>query len=230
MRISKLKTTVAALRNKLEMKTPEFANLVGLSLSAVEKLETGRLKLSTDVAMKISVETGVSEWWLKLGDPAVPPHDQNGRPFTEDTFNATRETVEQWGVATPDIENCFLDWLVLWQAMGMKAIATSASANGKLPLFMRTVGLFIEELESKFGFPEKFDSKAINELAEKRGEDLCLLSIGRNDPATSSRLQYLLNFTKPAQEKNAWFHKVVEEKNRVAKKSGKPSRQIKKKK
>ena len=47
--------------------------MVGLSLSAVEKLESGRLKISEAVAQKISFETGVDARWLLDGDPQMPP-------------------------------------------------------------------------------------------------------------------------------------------------------------
>ena len=47
--------------------------MVGLSLSAVEKLESGRLKISEDVAQKISFETGVDAHWLLDGDPQMRP-------------------------------------------------------------------------------------------------------------------------------------------------------------
>jgi len=48
--------------------------MVGLSLSAVEKLESGRLKISEAVAERISFETGVDPRWLLDGDPRMPPY------------------------------------------------------------------------------------------------------------------------------------------------------------
>ena len=73
MRTSSQRTPVAILRNIIGLKTDEFAEMVGLSLSAVEKLESGRLKISEDVAQKISFETGVGAHWLLEGDPQMPP-------------------------------------------------------------------------------------------------------------------------------------------------------------
>ena len=73
MRTSKQRTPVAILRNIIGQKTPGFAEMIGLSLSAVEKLETGRLKVSEAVAQRISFETGVDARWLLAGDPQMPP-------------------------------------------------------------------------------------------------------------------------------------------------------------
>jgi transcriptional regulator with XRE-family HTH domain len=73
MRTSSQRTPVAKLRDIIGQKTPEFAEMVGLSLSAVEKLESGRLKISEAVAQKISFETGVDARWLLDGDPHFPP-------------------------------------------------------------------------------------------------------------------------------------------------------------
>jgi transcriptional regulator with XRE-family HTH domain len=73
MRTSSKRTPVAILRNIIGQKTPEFAEMVGLSLSAVEKLESGRLKISDAVAQRISFETGVDARWLLAGDPQRRP-------------------------------------------------------------------------------------------------------------------------------------------------------------
>ena len=73
MRLSEQRTTVAVLRAIIGETTHEFARATGLSLSAVEKLESGRLKLSDSIAQRISFETGASTKWLLGGNTRIPP-------------------------------------------------------------------------------------------------------------------------------------------------------------
>ena len=212
-----------------------FAKRIGRSRSWLKKASCNQIPLTEDAAVRISFETGVSRLWLEHGDTSIPPHDQNGRPFTKETFEATREAAEQWGVAPPDVENCFLDWLVLYQALGLKAIATSASANAKLPLLLETVSQFLIELEKKFGFAEAFEAEHLNLSAKMRLLALARLSADHKDPATFKRVQYIEGFLNPASEKHIWLRNVIEEKafgetKKTKEKRGKPSRRIRKKK
>jgi transcriptional regulator with XRE-family HTH domain len=73
MRTSSKRTPVAVLRKIIGLKSREFAEMARLSLSAVEKLESGRLRISEAVAQRISFETGVDAHWLLDGDPQMPP-------------------------------------------------------------------------------------------------------------------------------------------------------------
>jgi transcriptional regulator with XRE-family HTH domain len=55
------------LRQILGLTVEEFAKLIGKSLTTVNSLETGRLKLSEETAFRISQETGVEMHWLLKG-------------------------------------------------------------------------------------------------------------------------------------------------------------------
>ncbi len=128
-----------------------FADLIGRSRSWLKKASCGQIPLTEDVAFRISFETGVSEKWLTDGDPTVQPTTGEGKPFTKDTFSATRTNIEQWGNAPEEVEEAFLDWFVSFQAKGLRSVAKSANANGKLPLFFNAVANALSELADKFG-------------------------------------------------------------------------------
>jgi transcriptional regulator with XRE-family HTH domain len=89
--ISREKTTVAALRQKLGLSVEEFGQLIGKSISTVTKLENGLLKLSVETATKISNETGVDLHWLMADDPSKAPYwiDQGlnrKEPYNKELF------------------------------------------------------------------------------------------------------------------------------------------------
>lgn len=88
---SKKKTPVAVLRTKLGLTVKEFAELIGKSVWSVTSLETGRLNLSEETAIKISDETGVAMKWLLDGNPKEKPYetdpvDGSKHPYTKEIF------------------------------------------------------------------------------------------------------------------------------------------------
>ena len=88
---SKKKTPVSVLRAELGLTVEEFAKLIEKSVSTVTSLETGRLELSDETALKISGETGVAMEWLAEGNPKEKPYttdevDGSRHPYTKDLF------------------------------------------------------------------------------------------------------------------------------------------------
>src|SRR5262245_36752431 len=69
----KSKTTVSVLRSTIGISAKKLADLIGRSIHTVKSLESGRLALSEDLAMKISHETGVDTRWLLGGNPQTRP-------------------------------------------------------------------------------------------------------------------------------------------------------------
>jgi transcriptional regulator with XRE-family HTH domain len=68
---------VAILRSLIGIPAHEFAKIIGRSLDTVRSLESGRLRLSEQLAKEISRKTGVSLEWLLddsiTGPPKGPP-------------------------------------------------------------------------------------------------------------------------------------------------------------
>lgn len=86
MRYSLRKHVLAILRETIGLKQPGFAELLKVSLSAVQSVEVGRLKLSVKLAETISFETGADIGWLLGNDPTKPLTDRNGQPYSVATF------------------------------------------------------------------------------------------------------------------------------------------------
>lgn len=72
------------------MKVPEWAELLDRSPHTVHDLESGRLKLSRELAKKMSYESGISIGWLLDDDPEAPPVSADGQPYTKAIYEEVR--------------------------------------------------------------------------------------------------------------------------------------------
>jgi transcriptional regulator with XRE-family HTH domain len=110
MRKSSERHPLAVLRRIIGLDQPNFSKLVGLSMSTVTKIETLKLPLSFDNALRIASITACSPAWLLMGDPKAPPlagiQDPNASgkkqgkgkfelpPFTRDIYLHARACIE----------------------------------------------------------------------------------------------------------------------------------------
>ena len=82
-----LRHSLARLRMALgNMTQKELADLAGVARTSIQAIELLKLKLSPGLAHKISSATGINYSWLLDGDPAIPPINHAGRPYTEADF------------------------------------------------------------------------------------------------------------------------------------------------
>jgi hypothetical protein len=92
MRTSLKRTTLAVLRSIIGVKDNEMAEILQCSCPTIHSVESGRLKLSDDLARRVSHETGISLSWLLNGDVKAPPISANHRPFTRELYESHRAT------------------------------------------------------------------------------------------------------------------------------------------
>ena len=78
---SRTKTTIAKLRDFLEITVFEMAEILGRSKDTVQSLESGRMKLLEEHAQKLFHETGISPAWLLNGNPNKTLVLANGLPY-----------------------------------------------------------------------------------------------------------------------------------------------------
>ncbi len=93
---SKNRTTLAVLRSHLGPfgGEPELASIIGRSASWVNKVSAGRIHMTRDIALRISMETGVCPEWLLQNDPAISPVAAESRlPFNNAFFKKYRENL-----------------------------------------------------------------------------------------------------------------------------------------
>ena len=102
MRMSPLKHPVAVLRQIVGLSQQELAALCGCSRPTIQAVELGKLKLSENLAMRITEATGVAVGWLLSGDPKAPPKTYTPTilhgapsPYSKEVFEAHRAFLEQ---------------------------------------------------------------------------------------------------------------------------------------
>ena len=85
------KTPVAVLRFIIGEKAQGFADLLGCTVHTINSLETERrLKLSEEMAQRMSHETGIAVGWLLAGNAKAPPVTAWGEPFTPEAYQRHR--------------------------------------------------------------------------------------------------------------------------------------------
>lgn len=156
MRISLLRTNVARLRTFLEMKQPEFAEATGLNIDTLRSVESGRLKLSEQVAATIMQATGVSYEWLMEADPAAPIRARRGgRAYKKSDFELvqSRKIADAPVIAKNEWEEGVLSGFVTCVNL-VRVLATAAKA-GKFQIAAYRVHRLIETLADEFGLDEE---------------------------------------------------------------------------
>jgi len=90
MRPSPHRHTLAVLRTFLGLTQKEMADLIECSRPTIQAIELKKLSLSSKLADRIRLETGISLPWL-LGDrPDLPPVDYQSKPYTKELFDRIR--------------------------------------------------------------------------------------------------------------------------------------------
>src|SRR5689334_1547490 len=79
----KKRTPAAVLRAILGIKDHEWADLLGCSPFTIHSLECGRLKISDEMAHRMSIESGISPDWLLAGDARAKPVSLYDQPYTK---------------------------------------------------------------------------------------------------------------------------------------------------
>lgn len=124
-----------------------MAEILGCSTATIHSIESGRLKISKNLARKILHETQISPKWLLSGDVSAPPISLNHEPYTSDIFD--RAQVEKIRRDYPDAHT------FLMRQMGFCAMlaAILASAREKRSYFMAEykISQALQTLRDEFG-------------------------------------------------------------------------------
>ncbi len=153
MRHSSEKHNVARLRVVLGEKQDAFAKLIGCSVQAVQSIETGRLKLSEEMARRISDATGVHLRWLLDNDlDAEIVGSPDGRPFTKSDFEH-RQALKKIG------SNEFMQFMIGDYAAAfygqIRAMLSSAVKRDSAEIATWKVAKFLDDCRNEFGHDEK---------------------------------------------------------------------------
>ena len=149
MRTSPLRHKLARLRLFLNLGQKEMADLAGCSRRAIQSVELRTLKLSEELARKISNETGIAVDWLLENDLKAPLTSVRLGPFRIEDYNETRALRD---LGAPSMAGLFtMAWggepmtiaLYAW----MRAIF--ATKDGDIALWK--TGKFVEKLAERYG-------------------------------------------------------------------------------
>jgi transcriptional regulator with XRE-family HTH domain len=126
-----------------------MAELLGCSASTVHSVESGRLKLSDSLALRMSLVTGVNVDWLLRGDTSKPPTSFHHHPYSRSEFEDWQLSKTKWPRLTKtqraiDIVACFAE---------LHAILESAYKRGRgdYEMARQEVLVAIKELRARFG-------------------------------------------------------------------------------
>ena len=165
MRTSSQKTTAAVLRQKSgtkekPMKDDEWAKLLGRSVQAIHNIESGRTKLTHELAAKMNYETGISIKWLLDGNPDAPPVTPDGRAFTKAIYDNVQARKKYFATVRPlDVKNTVLDVL-----RSICAILVNANRKQNYHLAAYRTTKALAELRDEFG--EAADFNTINKVED----------------------------------------------------------------
>jgi|EndMetStandDraft_4_1072995.scaffolds.fasta_scaffold07646_5 transcriptional regulator with XRE-family HTH domain len=165
MRISSRKTPVAILRSILGLSVKEFAEIIGKSPSTIPALETGRLPLSEDTALRISRETGVALAWLLDGDPDVRPyHDEvwNGGVYDRETFEeiqAYKKENFDFEIIPPEDTPDRLLISSIATTLPWLSIYSAARKQGKDKIAIYVLHKCFREMQERFGRDEEIEKQ-----------------------------------------------------------------------
>lgn len=152
MRHSSLRHPVAIVRKVVGMSQPVFAKLVGIAESTLAKIESLRLPLSKDNAIRITDETGVSMRWLIAGNTQEPPHadefrfNQKGGKyprFDQQLFEKRRAQIQ--GGESPDV--LLAPYM---PTLELQAMAVTARDRDRQYMFNHKLRAAVDDLAKEF--------------------------------------------------------------------------------
>ena len=144
---STLRTTAAKLRSILKIKDLRMAEILDRSIHTIHSLESGRLRLSPELATKIFHETGISLDWLLKGDPNAPPISGRGEPYTKELFDKAQAEKTYYDRPKPYFQKTD----ALDCCARLVSVLKSASDNGKYYMAKYKLRGALSALEKEFG-------------------------------------------------------------------------------
>ena len=128
-----------------------MADILKRSVHTIRSLESGRLKLSQELAKRIFHETGISTVWLLNGDPTAPPVTGRGEPYTKEGFDRAQAEKIYYDRPNP----IFRKIDALGFCARLVAILESASTKKDYYVALYKTHAALDSLQSEFGIDEK---------------------------------------------------------------------------
>lgn len=166
---SKNRTTLAVLRSHLGPLggEHELASIIGRSASWVNKVSAGRIHMTRDAALRISMETGVCPEWLLRNDPAVSAvAAESGVRFDNAFFKRYRDNLASTKPTMVDplmqISSEELPAFVMCVARHFQAVRSSPGEVRRLSEWLKNAAHI---LENEFPVGERRNPAELNRAA-----------------------------------------------------------------
>ncbi len=164
MRHSAQKHNVARLRVFLETETTDqtqfekldqaqFAKLVGCSVYTLQSIEAGRLKLSEELARRISAATGVDFRWLIENDLTAEIITSTGAPYTR-THHDHAQSLKKRGEFDTFMAHLIEDYAASFYGQ-IRAMLSSAVKKELGEVAVWKMATFLEQCRDRFGHDKK---------------------------------------------------------------------------
>jgi transcriptional regulator with XRE-family HTH domain len=202
MRPSPLRHPLAVLRNLVGLSQKQLADFVAKSTSTIQAIELGKLKLSDELAIKISVETGVSAQWLIDGDPQAQPipNDLNPIPPSHPSGVFSKEYFERRRadrMEGRDELNRLSGGANPFDSARLFAINAAAAESGNGRLARYRISKFLRELEKEFGQSKETFKREMNTWGQL-DEFICLFMYPDRTPDEAKGGQERIAHGEPA--------------------------------
>jgi len=163
MATSQQKSKVAQIRIITGETADDFADIIGKSLSTLRSLETGRLKLSEETALKISQETGVNVRWLMTENSNEPPVGRDRKPYTIESYHEYRVGLRN-GIQEDGAEISDEDLAMLFHRL--LEIYASARAQKQAGIFVFKLGKATYSLLEEYMFANITNDPTAHEIVK----------------------------------------------------------------
>lgn len=150
MRPSSCKNTVTVTRSVAGLTMQQLAGILGCSRTSLQQIELGRLKLSKQMAEKISLHTGVGMNWLLANQHQVRPVCQRDpkEPYTRKVFQESRAEVSKPRTHPLDVRA--LENVLAITYHELSAAAEEAYRTGRIIYFYYQLREFLGELQKQW--------------------------------------------------------------------------------
>ena len=157
MRPSKLLHPVAVLRQILDLKQKELADLLECSADTIRSIELRRLGLSEELAERIAEATYVGVAWLLAGDPKAEPIDDIGQPYERTFFESAQANRRKGSAARSYMQKSYTkenaDAEARYYAKRLGALILKAAHRGRLRLVDWQINDAISRIEERYEEP-----------------------------------------------------------------------------
>jgi transcriptional regulator with XRE-family HTH domain len=165
---------LAIVRKNIGFHQVEMANVLGVTVDAIKSIESGRMKLSQDLAERVQRETGVTAEWLLADDITKPIQftmgptwwlqKQKEAQLQEMTVAKSRQIITDLRKAQ-HVGACAIRFLSFWELITkLISIAAKAVKCGKFSLFLFKLRKMMTDLEGEFQCDTELDARLQKEI------------------------------------------------------------------